>query len=458
MLITKDLNTNRILRGCKKVSLQSVINLTKKSDDYGLLTLQRNGTQGIDELLIHPARKQPNSPGAQYQIDGTRFNIPFLDSNGKPDLLILVVLLDVYSKKVVGHTLTESETFQSYFKVISQSITETRYLPAEILSDNLPSLKSKECLLFMQKLQRAGVIVRQHAPHNPSDKGSIESWFGIFGQLYLKKIPGYLGDGLKSKRKSGKANSDLIQEYKKKKNIRSRADLELLLQSLIVEYNSTYEFKNSTPNLLFANTLIIKGIKLDSDLVRYFLLKERSQTLTKAGFHIQVDGLRYDYLIYDDNLFLAYRDRKVIIRYDTGNMNKIYVYTPDSFFAIFELELHVNFPLARIEQTEEEEEAIRQFTFDRSTFRRKLVKHVKSGSKSQLDTTSTPLELISEKYDSKNVVDAAIKQHHFPQKKQISKIIKVMNNDDRRAEAENINFNISLEKMFYVQGSNKLIK
>jgi len=460
--ITKNLNTDRILRGRRKVSIQTVINFTKKSGDYGLLALQRNGSQAIDNLLVHPDRKQPNNPGTQYQIDGSRLNVPYINSDGKPDFLQLVVLLDVFSKKIVGYTLTETETFGSYFKVISQVITETKHLPAELLSDNLPSLNGVDCQRFIEKIKKLGVLVRRHVPLNPSDKGSVEVWFRIFGRMYLKEKKGYLGDGIKSKDTDGKPNSDLIEDYKKKKNIRSRSELETFLHQQIIEYNSTYVFKNSTPNLLFANNKMINGIKvLDADLYRYIIFKEKFISLKKAGINIQYEKKTYQYLLYAEHIkiLLKYFEKELIVRYDPKNMEKVFVYTIDSFFSICELELHVNFPLAQIEQSEKDKIAIKQFGAKRYQFKKKLLKLSKDYLNNENEIISSPMELISEKYDSKNLVAGAVRNYHFPPKKQNIDVIKISNASENNAFSEEVpDYMASIERMFHIKGNYKLIK
>lgn len=255
--LTKKLNTNRLLRGASKVSVQTVINRIKRTPDFGSMYIKRMGSEYVNDLLFHPLRIQPEYPGDQYQIDGTRLNIPVLNDIGKTVYYNLTALIDVYSRRIVGYTLSKTETFKSYFDVISQSIKECGHLPAEILSDNLSSLKSREAVNYFLKLQKLGVVIRKHTPKNPSDKSAIERWFEIFNQIYLKDVSGFLGDGNKSKNKDGKPNENLRLEYLKKSNMRSLFELNELLRAMIIKYNSTYSYNNSIPNLLFSNSLMI---------------------------------------------------------------------------------------------------------------------------------------------------------------------------------------------------------
>jgi len=459
-MITKQLNTNRTLRGAKRVTIQTVINTIKNLKEYGELYLQRNGSSEISNILMYPNRIQPFNPGDQYQIDGTRFNIPYLNENGNADLLILVALIDVYSKKIMGYILTKSETFQSYFQVIFQAVTETKFLPAEILSDNLPALNSKESLSFMNRLKKFGVLIRRHTPHHPQDKSSIESWFGTFGQLYLKEVPGYLGDGIKSKRKDGKPNEDLIEQYKKKKNLRTRRELEELLRTKIIEYNSNYEFKNSTPNLLFANSTAKNGILLKEEFLRTLFYKEKVCLLSKTGITIQAGNKMYQYLIYDNkiNFFIEFLNKEISVRYDPQNMDIIYLHTVDTDNFLFELELHINFPSAQISQSDDDKINIGKFSLARYAVKKHLTKICNKPKGENIDCQIVPIELISEKYDSKVVVDKPIKEYLLtPKKQKLKKTFEVLNTDNSFPSNIQEDIKISIGKMFSLSGSNKLI-
>jgi len=467
--ITRDINISRTLRDVKKVSLQTVVRTIKGLEDYGISYLKRYGSEAINGLLLHPERIQPNYPGDQYQIDGARFNIPFKNEEGRPDILILVALIDVYSKKIVGFTLSNSETFKSYFDVICQAVRETNFLPAEILSDNLPALNSKESLKFMGKLKELGVLIRKHTPLNPSDKSMIENWFGVFAQLYLKDVPGFLGDGIKSRRKDGKPNPDLFDEYRKLKNLITRAQLNELLQIKIKEYNSTYEYKNSKPNLLFENSILQNGIKLNTNLLRIVLFKEKPVLLTKAGIIIQLNKQDYYYLIYEDNLpfLLQFFGKNIIVRYDPTNMNVIYLYPEKSFKHVAELQLHVNFPLAQVNQDENDKKWIREFSLKRYGLKKKLLKICRQEDGVEdvaKEPPTTPYELVSEKKDPKEVVMNAIKDQTLNRRPSTPrKTIKVVTKDrfDSREEEEEEEVNetvqLSIRRMFNLSGSNKLI-
>jgi len=147
------------------------------------------------------------------------------------------------------------------------------------------------------------------------------------------------------------------------------------------------------------------------------------------------------------------------VRYDPGNMHKVYIYTIDSFFSICELELHVNFPLAQVEQNEEDKAAIRKFGAKRYQLKKQLLKMSKDHLNNENELIPSPMELISEKYDSKNLVAGAVRNYHFPLKTPNLKVIKVPKASDNNISSEEIpDYMASVERMFHIKGNNKLIR
>ena len=288
----------------------------------------------------------------------------------------------------------------------------------------------------------------------------IETWFGVFAQLYLKDVPGFLGDGIKSRRKDGKPNSDLLDEYRKLKNLITRAQLSELLEIKIKEYNSTYEYNNSMPNLLFANSIIKNGVKLDTNFLRIVLFKEKFILLTKAGIKIQVDNQYYEYLIYEDNIpfLLKFLGKEVIVRYDPTNMDSIYIYPINSFHQAAELHLHVKFPLAQVNQDENDKKWIHEFGLKRYALKKQLLKICGQENISK-ETKNIHYELVSEKSDPKDIVMNAIKDQTLTKRNAIPKnTVKIIRKGQIEIKEEvNEPVKVSIRRMFNLSGSNKLI-
>lgn len=361
--ITIELNTYRILsRGAKPVSVQTVINFIKNKGQFREMYFQRYGSEAISDFLPHPRREQPESPGATYQIDGSRFNILYKDNDGNIGFKCIIVMLDVFSKKIVAYTTSVSETFQAYRTTIESAILATGFLSQEIISDNLASLNSREGTDFKHKLKRIGVELKPHALKNPQAKGQIENWFSLFGMLYLKKVSGFLGDGVMSKSKDGKPTHELKMKYRSLKNIMTEKQLDEKLHEQINLYNNTYSFKSSFPSALFRDTNPIHAVKFDEDLKKYLLLSETYRKFTSSIIRLQINKKTYEYIIYGDNIDFIDRflQKYVLIRYDKNNLDKIYVYQDNNSLNYeISVNLHNRFRLSGPEQTDKDIRAIK---------------------------------------------------------------------------------------------------
>ncbi|MGO4878790.1 transposase family protein [Pedobacter psychrotolerans] len=356
--ITRDLNTERVRLGLKTVSVNKLIDFVRNHPEYGERCLQREGTEGVEKRMMHPNRLGTFEPGNVYQIDGARFNVPYLNDENEVKLLVLVAMIDVFSLKIVACCLATTESFESYEKIIIDSIKLTGFLPREMVTDNLPSLKSERGLYFFRKLELMGVGVRQHTKMVPQDKAQIENFFKIFPELYLKKVNGYLGDDIKSRDRNGKPNRDLLIQARKKSNLRSRKELEELLIDRISSYNTTYKHRNSTPDELFKNTIPKNSIIVSDKFKPILTYKEKNWTVNKTGFQFMHQGTMYQYPISVEHthLFLKYMEKQLLVRFSEDNFNDIFIY--ENEFAddyLFKLRLHEPLPLAAVDRSKEHE-------------------------------------------------------------------------------------------------------
>lgn len=293
----KFVNTKRILEGKQKLSVSTIRNVILKSNYYSAARMARYGEAELNRINEHPERKPPINIGDQYQIDGSRLNFLYKDENNFPQILYVIVAVDVYSKKIMGYSCSRRESHVDYINCLKMSIKSTGFLPGEILSDNFSGLLNKEYLEFIGRVEFLGTIISKHAPQNPQGKGNIESWFGTFGQLYLKLVPGYLGDGITSKRKDGKPSIDLIKEARKIKNIRSKEDLIKMFSDEVINYNSTYCVGNSTPNKLFSESKPQNTIHLNKDSYRFIMFNSIQRKIKNQSIEFELNKKKYQFLI-----------------------------------------------------------------------------------------------------------------------------------------------------------------
>ncbi|MGY4540007.1 hypothetical protein ACVW0P_004449, partial [Mucilaginibacter sp. UYNi724] len=296
----RQINMPRVLKGIKPVSIQAIIRRTKSLESYGKYFIERQGSEGVEALMMHPKRRGPDFPGDLYQADGSKYAFPYRTSEGKVGYLVMIAAIDVFSHKIVGYTLSQSETFASYFEVFKQSILETNTIPAELVIDNHRCLHSGIAKVYFEKMRTMGALVRHSKVGNKQDKSYIENFFNVFNLLFSKKVSGYQGETIRSQRVGARPNEDERSYYTHPKNLRSKLELERLIKQEIESYNCTYEFKNSVPQLLFANSIMQHTITLDGNLKRVLLFEERLHHLLRLGVSFKYNNETHEYVMKED--------------------------------------------------------------------------------------------------------------------------------------------------------------
>lgn len=377
----------------------------------------------------------------------------------------MVVAIDVYSKKVVGYSLAPTETFGNYIECIRVSAENHRILPAEILTDNFKSGQNKIFTRFVNDLQNLGTHFKKHKPNNPQVKGSIENWFFLFGEMYLKEFPGYLGDGIKSRRKNGKPNSDLLAYARKRKSIRTKEELIQVFTEAIVKYNSTYEFKNSTPNLLFEGCLLKNVIHLDESTYPIVMLESTPRTILQNSITVTKETIKYQYIIRDSDFLIKYRNKEIIVRYHAVDNKEVLIYDKLGLNILLKVGLHSKLVNAEVNQSEDDKTIAFEFSQKNKLLLRELTSKVEDYKNS---FNNVPITAIDHKIDTKETIHLAEEKYLLEEaniktavknkigKKAISQIKKLSLNKIKLANTEE-KIVISFNDMFKVKGSIKLL-
>ena len=179
----------------------------------------------------------------QWFIDG--WDLPFYMEGFKR--LTLFAVFDAYSGKIVGFHVGKSENTEVILKGIESAMKDTGFMPGEIVSDNHSFNKTKEAENFKEDIARFGI--KWNVSQNPRRKARIERFFRELGDNFCKEIPGYLGQGIKSKMKNARPAQELIDEAIK--HPLSESQIKLIAASCVEQYNNTKKKDGYTPNDLY---------------------------------------------------------------------------------------------------------------------------------------------------------------------------------------------------------------
>lgn len=360
--ITQLVNSFFVAQGYPAVS-QTTVYTTIKSDPklQNILKFQRDGEKWAkDKLYPKLARIHATYPGDLYEIDGTRVQIAYKGINNKPSFLVMVILLDVCTRKVLAVEFGETESGEMYEAVLRKSIKAYKFLPAEILTDNFsPLLNPKSGFSeLLTLMEQRGTTWRKHQPGNARDKGHIESFFKRFQHQYCKYIEGYVGEGVTSKNPDAHPSQEFIAKSLKSGHLRTKAQLIDRVTALIQNYNNEIldkeTFEKDCPNFQFDDLDKPNVINLNDRDIPRFIYELKIKKATNCCVCIRINKTPYYYEIDDIPSAIAMNGSNVELRFDQpdGVPEKVFCYNPTSGAFLGEAYRKEPVHMAKANQTE----------------------------------------------------------------------------------------------------------
>jgi len=217
----------------KKVLSGSLIKNLVKNFSMGASYVRKNRRPTM--------KREFHNPGDEFQADGSKLQFICINHIGKIISLMFFVVLDAYSKKVVGFSVDTSENSEMIMNAFKYAFIITGALPKKIVVDNSSCYDSKEMRKFRSNLQHYGVVWKFCAKDYPLEKAEVESFFSTFQKVICNKYPYYIGEGIKTSNKYGNPSMDLVKKYWKSKHLlKTQEELTEMLFKMIKEYNNEY--------------------------------------------------------------------------------------------------------------------------------------------------------------------------------------------------------------------------
>lgn len=259
----------------------------------------------------------------QWQIDGWR--LPFYMDGWRT--LTLFGVLDAHSRKMVGYWVAESENTETILRGLENAVRNTGVLPCEIVSDNHSFNQTKEAGNFKEMVASKGCTWT--VTSNPRYKSLVERSFNTFGTCFCKDKRGYVGEGIRSRRKNARTTQEELDKYTRAGKFYSMDELKSLVAALVEEYNNTGVNGHAAPSALYdvaEENALPQG---EADMTQLFI--RRTETTVRRG---QIDivrgGKTYEYQLNAKN-FARLNNRKVAVRYSDYNMLYVYDLKTDGF-------------------------------------------------------------------------------------------------------------------------------
>lgn len=338
-VIQEKLNIWAILNGYSEVSVSTIKKVLADKYIQNQCKPSRNGKEWsklhIDSFRL---REEPESNGELWQMDGSRFQFAYLTEEGRVEFIILFAVMDVHSRKIVGYATDKTENHLVVMAALRMAAETTGYIPSEILRDKGSCFKHVKYKKLEEHIAALGTNIRSHLPNSPNDKGHIESYFSVFQTIVCKGKFGYVGEGIKSKRESGRPSREVILQALKKDNLRSRKELVELLVELIDEYNSmSANPSKKSPSIRFEIAERCEySYKLSENEIALMFWNRVQEYHVRQSMVLLSEGSfknkQFQYLIDDDELRLRLNGTIAIVCYQKDDREKIKLFDQNERF------------------------------------------------------------------------------------------------------------------------------
>lgn len=268
----------------------------------------------------------------EVEVDHTQLDLMVLDSNGKPRRPWLTVLIDRYSRIILGYFITfDPPSWVSVMMAMRMAVMPKAAMLAELdydftyewnchgTPDNLFMDRGSEFLSFSLRATAERLKIRLIDLPRASGylKGKVERWFNVHNQGLIHALPGYTGaNPTRRMKESVKAKLTL-------------PELQILVTAFIVDvYNQTpHGTTKAVPAKRFSEsfeTALHHKYPPSPGLLGPATLHAQTAVLQRSG--IRFENMRYQ----SDELFALWNRRggncEVIVRRDMADANRILVY------------------------------------------------------------------------------------------------------------------------------------
>jgi hypothetical protein len=361
----KDIRKNpEIAKDIELVSESTIRNYLATPEADNLTLIVRQGYRRFEQRILgYLPLHRTQFPLSKVLIDGYTIQVECEGEDQKPDRLVLFTIMDSYSGVVVGE-VGETEDYKLIRRVFEKFLLFTRYrMPLEVVSDVHSSNQSKYFEGFRTYLEDNGV---NWVPSpNPKRKAQLERWFGTLQQLYLTKIVGYVGEGIKSRRKDAHPSEEVKFLIKSRKYLKDKNEVVRLMLSAIDDYNRNAYFKDAASPLdLYHLKEPVHYIQLQDFHIPYFFWDKHEVTLNGSMVILKSteEGEKKKWFYRSNDFDFSLQNGAEVDAYQNSNDPKItYVFKRGSVDFLKTLELQASANEAHFEQSEEDRRIIAEF-------------------------------------------------------------------------------------------------
>lgn len=301
-----------------------------------LVYSRRNGTKFLNETILPHASRYPiEFPANLWMIDGTPMQFYCWNRNkAKIIRLSLFVILDAFSRKVVGFDIALNEDKFMVMNALKMAVKDEGHLPKEILSDNFSANKTDEIIYIKEQMLKMGVNWRLAKVGNPQDKSQVERFFGVFQSEECALYDDYLGEGITSRR-DNRPNTEFLA--KATKNLLSLEAMTNRIVTMVAKYNERVKRTRKSPLELYKLPKP-RAVEIDCFKTALMFWTRTKHTIRQGVVKITVNKVEHTFEIKSHKLKLQLQGKTVYVRYDADDLESVILFDLQNETAICECE------------------------------------------------------------------------------------------------------------------------
>lgn len=193
-----------------------------------------------DNLFPYLGIRKPKLVNSKWEMDSTQINLYVWPDEMTPDpiLYTLCIVVEVKSKKIIGHHIRPTEDALLNEIALFKAIIAAHSIPYELVHDNHFSyIKSQRFLEIESRMEDMNCTITLCDFYSPGDKGTVERVNGLLQSDYICYTPGWLGFNQGSKADESKVSDQFRNACFKGKHKLYFKELEILIEEYISKYN-----------------------------------------------------------------------------------------------------------------------------------------------------------------------------------------------------------------------------
>lgn len=396
------------INGGKTISIQTVQRVLNQPEVRNLIRLNNSeDVQTLDRLLPYLLLQNAENSCDRFEMDFTKLQIAAKDDKNNITYFVICYVIDTYSKKIISYGIGKSENSVLALKVFEQAVlTIGNRLPAEIVIDKSSAFKGsfKRIKKYTESLGMIWTV-----SSNPRRKAKLERLISTVQSVFLNPVFGYIGEGIKSKRKKARIGGEAVVILHDPEYVRNKQKLDYLMNQIVSDYNNTEIKENHpSPNTLYRGSKRKNAIRLLHWQPPFMFWAKHTIKVDSSVAIIVHKGIKRGYVTYDKELCLR-TNGQCIDFFILPSSDKIaYAFEENSSNYLGQYELHHRVSCAKINQTARDKRLFKAHFLKRQTLRNNLLDEMKSIDQDiKNDLGSLPDELIHHRTSTKESIHQA---------------------------------------------------